>query len=252
MKLKPTEDLESIVLPIAAAMRAGKQGIPLSDSDMQKFQGVYALHKSLQGVFGDRLGSPVLVGGEIRMALMPDPSLANYTAGQFSAQLELTADQLKTNAASTDLLPHSKALTHVAFGKLLETISSVHRKSGTSLVVCFGGERYDAPVLEPTAFVEPNRPDELRMTSTFEITGIYRCWKGGPLGLYVGENRLLIELPADNANWHWGKIHDVLEQPTYLLGTLVRETKSSPWRPEAGARLERQEVMKQVMKIADA
>ena len=250
MKLKPTEDLESIAIPIAGAMAADKQGIPLSDSDMQKFQGVYGLHKALQGVFGDRLGSPVLVGGEIRMALMPDSSLANYTAGQFSAQLELTADQLKKNAASTDLLPHSKALTHVAFGKLLETISSVHRKSGTSLVVCFGGERYDAPVLEPTAFVQPNRPDDLRMTSTFDITGIHRGWKGGPFGLYVGENRLLVELPTDNAKWLWEKIHDVLEEPTYLVGTLVRETKASPWQPDAGARLEGQSVMKEMKTVA--
>ena len=250
MKRKPTEDLESIVIPIVDAVPAGKQGIPLSDSDIQKFQGIYGLHKGLQGMFGDRLGTPVLVGAEIRMSLLPDPSLANYTAGQFLAQLEVTAEQLKKNAARTEPLPHSKALTHVAAGKFLETVACVHRKSGTHLVVCFGGERYDAPVLEPTAFVEPNRPDELRMTSTFEITGIYRCWKGGPLGLYVGENRLLIELPADNANWHWGKIHDVLEQPTYLLGTLVRETKSSPWRPEAGARLERQSIMQEMKAVA--
>ena len=246
MKRKPTEDLESIVIPIADAMPAGKQGIPLSDSDMQKFQGVYALHKSLQGVFGDRLGSPVLIGGEIRMALMPDPSLANYTAGQFSAQLELTADQLRKNAASTDPLSHSKALAHPAFGKLLETISSVNRKSGTSLVVCSDGNRHEAPVLEPGAFVQPNRADELRMTSTFDVTGVHRCWKGGPSGLCVGENHLLVELPADNTRWQWEEIRDVLAQPTYLIGTLARESKSSPWRPEAGARLERQEVIKQV------
>jgi hypothetical protein len=203
-------------------------------------------------VFGDRLGTPVLVGREIRMALMPDPSLANYTAGQFSAQLEVTADQLKKNAARTEPLPHSKALTHVAVGKFLETVACVHRKSGTSLVVCFGGERYDAPVLEPTAFVQPNRPDDLRMTSNFEITGIHRCWKGGPSGLYVGENRLLVELPTDNAKWLWEKIHDVLEEPTYLVGTLVRETKSSPWQPDDGARLERQRVRQGMGVIAPA
>lgn len=252
MKRKPTEDMESIVLPIADAMRAGKQGIPLSDSDMQKFQGVYALHKSLQGVFGDRLGSPVLVGGEIRMALMPDPSLANYTAGQFSAQLELTADQLRKNAASTDPLPHSRALAHPAFGKLLETISSVNRKSGTSLVVCSGGNRIDAPVLDPGAFVQPDRPDDLRMNGAFEIVGIRRCWKGGSLGLYVGENGLLVELPTDGAKWRWDAVHDVLEQPTYLSGTLVRRSKAHPWRIEAGSRLERQIVMQGMGAIAPA
>lgn len=251
MKLKPTEDLESIAIPIADAVPVGKQGIPLSDSDMHKFQGIYGLHKGLQGVFGDRLGTPVLVGAEIRMSLLPDPSLANYTAGQFLAQLEVTAAQLKKNAERTEPLPHSKALTQVAMGKFLETVSSVHRKSGTSLVVCSGGERNDAPVLEPTAFVQPNRPDDLQMTSTFEITGIHRCWKGGPFGLYVGENGLLVELPADNANWTWEQIHDVLEQPTSLVGTLVRGTKSSPWRPAAGARLERQSVMKAITGVVE-
>ena len=252
MKVKPNDTFEGIAIPIAAAGRTGNQEVQLSDSDMQKFQGVYGLYKALQGVFKDRLGNPLLAGSEIRMELKADPSLADYTADRFSEQLEVTADQLKKNSARQDPLPHSKALSHVAAGKLLETVSSVHRKSGTSLVVCSGENRREAPVLDPTAFVQPERPDDLRMTGTFEISGVRRCWKGGSLGLYVSENGLLVELPVDDAKWRWEEVNDVLEQPTYLVGTLLRDSKSSPWRPEAGARLERQSVMGEIEAIAVA
>lgn len=244
MKMQRNQIFEGIAIPIAAAGRTGSQDVPLTDSDLQKLQGIYGLYKGLQAVFKDRLGNPVLAGCEIRIDLKADPSLAGYTADRFSEQLEVTADQLKKNSARNEPLPHSKALTHVAAGKLLETLSSVHRKSGTSLIVCSGENRREAPVLDPTSFIQPERPDDLRMTGTFEITGVRRCWKGGSFGLYVGENGLLVELPVDDAKWRWEEVSDVLEQPTHLVGTLLRDSKSSPWRPEAGARLERQSVLK--------
>lgn len=245
MKSNRKSGFEGIILPLAAGGSTGGPETPLSDSDLQKLQGIYGLYKELRAVLEDRLGDPMLLGSEIRMALNPDPSLANYTADQLFAQLELTAAQLKKNAARTAPLPYGKALTHASIGKLLETLSSSHRKSGTSLVVCSGDNRFEAPILESSAFIQPGRPEDLRMTGTFEITGVRRSWKGGPLGLYIGENVLLLELPTDDARWDWKAVHDVLEQPTHLVGTVVRESKSSPWRPDAGARLERQGLIKE-------
>jgi F420-0:gamma-glutamyl ligase len=54
---------------------------------------------------------------------------------------------------------------------------------------------------------------------------------------------LLLQLPPDDPDWSWDAIRDALEQPTYLVGTLVRDSKSSPWRPDEGAGLVRQAVL---------
>ena len=252
MKLKRNPGFEGIAIPIAATGPVSNDEIHLSDSDMQRFKGIYDLHKRLQAVFKDRLGAPILVGAEIRMALMHDSALGNYTADQFSAHLLLTAEQLRNNALLPAPLSHGKALKHVVIGKLLETLSYGFSKSGTSLIICSNGGDTEAPILEPTAFVQPDRADDLQMTGSFEITGVRRSWKGGSLGLYLGENVLLVELPIDDTKWGWEAVHDVLEERNYLIGTLVRDSKSSPWRPNASARINRQEVMKKFETVTAA
>lgn len=243
MKKEFKTQQDCIVLAITQNAPTESGEIPLSDSDMNQLHGVIPIYKSLHCVFKDRLGQPVLVGGEIRIALLADASLACYSTEQFLTQIELTATELRRNSNREKPLPHSKALKHVAFGKLLESVSTAQRKHGTALGICSDGKQYECPILEPGAFVQPDRPDELRMTGSFEITGVRRRWSGGPLGLYVGDNGLLVELPGDDPAWGWNMVHDALEQPTYFVGSLVRETKSSPWRPDTGARLERQNVV---------
>lgn len=250
MKKEVNQPFEGMMFVVAKApARDGET--PLSDSDLNQLQGVNPIYKSLQAVFKDRLAQPVLVATCIRITLLCDASMAGYSMSFFLAQLEVTAAQLKKNADRSRPLPHSKALTHVAFGKLLEAVSTAYRKHGTSLLICSDGKAFECPILEPGAFVQPERPDELRMTGSFEITGVRRRWSGGSLGLYVGDNGLLVELPGDNPEWAWDKVHDALEQPTYFVGSLVRETKASPWQPDAGAKLERQTIMPG-MKLAAA
>jgi hypothetical protein len=243
MKVKMKPSFEGMMFAIARQDPTENGEIPLSDSDMNQLHGVNTVYKALSCVFKDRLAQPVLVGASIRIALLADASMAGYSMEQFLAQAELTAAQLQKNADRNRPLPHSRALKHVAFGKLLESVSTAYRKHGTKLTVCREEGLSECPILAPGAFVQPDRPDELKLTGSFEIIGVRRRWSGGALGLYVGDNGLLVELPGDDPNWGWDKVHDALEQPTYFVGSLVRETKSSPWRPDAGAKLERQTVM---------
>lgn len=243
MSRESNSSFDGIVLAITQHTPTDSGEIPLSDSDMNQLHGVNKIYRGLLSIFRNRLGQPLLVGGEIRIALLPDSSLASNSTGQLLTQIERTATELRTNASREQPLPHSKALKHVAFGKFLECVSTANRKHGTILDICNDGNRFECPILEPGDFVQPDRPDELRMTGSFEITGVHRRWSGGPLGLYVGDNRLLVELPGDSPDWGWDKVQDVLQQPTYLIGSLVRETKSSPWMPLSGAKLERQTVM---------
>ena len=243
MKKKMNPPFEGMMFAIAHQNPKENGEIPLSDSDMAQLHGVNTIYKALSCVFKGRLAQPVLVGASIRIALLSDASTAGYSIEQFLAQAELTAVQLKKNADRSPPLPHTKALKHVAFGKLLESVSTANRKHGTTLVICRDDQQSECPILPPGAFVQPDRPDELKLTGTFEITGVRRRWSGGALGLYVGDNGLLVDLPSDRPEWSWDKVHDALEQPTYLVGSLVRETKSSPWRPDARSKLERQTVM---------
>lgn len=241
-KVKKTP-FEGLMFTIAQQDPKENGEIPLSDADMDQLHGVNTIYKALSCVFKDRIAQPVLLGATIRIAVLADTSMAGYSMDQFLSQAELTAAQLRKNADRSPPLPHSRALKHVALGKLLESVSTAHRKHGTTLVICRDDLQSECPILPPGAFVQPDRPDELRLTGSFEIIGVRRRWSGGSLGLYVGDNGLLVELPGDNPEWSWDKVHDALEQPTYFVGSLIRDTKSSPWRPDAGARLERQTVM---------
>lgn len=234
---------EGLMFAIAEQEPKENGEIPLSDTDMDQLHGVNTIYKALSCVFKDRLTQPVLVGASIRIAILPDAGTGGYSMDQFLAQAELTATQLRKNADRNPPLPHSKALKHVGFGKFMESVSTANRKHGTRLVICQGNQHSDFPILPPGAFVQPDRLDELRLTGSFEVVGVRRRWNEGSLGLYVGDNALLVELPGDNPAWCWEMVHDALEQPTYFVGSLVRETKSSPWRPDAGAKLERQTVM---------
>jgi hypothetical protein len=242
MSRKHNKIYEGIAIPLATGASAEDAFVKLSESDISRFKGVVPIYRSLRRMLKARLGDPILVDGEIRMGLH-SADIISYTAGQFLAELTVTADQLRKNGQRQAPWPHSKALTHVAIGEVLESVASEYRRAGTTVLVCTEEGTAQVPILEPEDFIQPARPDELRMTGNHEVTGLQRRWCGGPHGVYVGENSLLLQLPPDDPDWSWDAIRDALEQPTYLVGTLVRDSKSTPWRPDEGARLVRQAVL---------
>ena len=95
------------------------------------------------------------------------------------------------------------------------------------------------PVLEAADFIQPETACENQQSGTFPVFGLRRDDRRGHR-LIVTENDLHVVLSADDPSWKWEEVHDVLECPTVLVGTLVRESKSHPWTLLDGAKLVRQ------------
>lgn len=239
----PLVDSDYFAIPLSSTAAPRGEAVPLSVDDIAAFPGVVQIFRALRKAHGDQLGSPVLVAGEIRMALCPCADLVPRSAQSIHASFMSTAEELKRNAERDQPLPLGKALSDAAAGKVLDAVSTANRKTGTQLLLRTEGTEFTVPALAPGHFVEVRDEERLQRTDTFPVVGLRRGWRSEPHGLWVGENALPVTLPANDPRWAWEQIRDVLEQPTFLLGTLVREGRSSPWMPGKQSRLERQGVL---------
>ena len=216
------------------------RGTRMSVDDIAGFPGVVQIYRALRKAHGDQLGPPLLVGGEIRLGLCPSADLAPRSAEAIHASFICTAQELERNANREQPLPLGKVLSDAAAAKVLDAVSTATRKAGTQLFLRTEDSEFVVPTLAPEHFLEARQDEQVQRTDTFQVVGLRRGWRCEPHGLWVGENALPVVLPANDPRWAWEQIHDVLEQPTFLVGTLVRESRSSPWMPGEPSRLERQ------------
>lgn len=253
MSMKRSKELfTGLSLPLAAHHAASGEAMGLSDNDISCLEGISPLYRVMRTTFKDKLGNPHLVGAEIRMALLTKEGEIAYTAAQVLEDLLLTAEQLKANAKLKQPLPLSKVVSHMGLGKVLNSLSTANRKSGTRLVVCTEEGNAEAPVLDPGDFIEPVREDLQSQTGTFRITGLYRDDQSNQCGFLLTRSRVLVLLSYEDPRWSWSIIKNALDMPTYLVGTIARASKSSDWMPEQGARLESQEVFEEMHNVETA
>ena len=225
---------DSIVLALAE-ISAHDGPIPLSDSDLKRFNGAEPAYSAIKRILGNRLSLPILDGATITMVALPDgDKLVPYTIRTFHDELILTAKQLRENANSNNPLPHSVAIKHAGLVPVLQTVSRVSRAFGLEVSILMDGKSEPVPVVAPADFHEPDRDDELRKSGTFTICGLIRNDARGH-EFFVTENQLRVRLPAGDPRWTWDKVHYVLEEPTILEATLVRESKPNPWTIDESA-----------------
>lgn len=231
---------EYFAIPLSSTVAPHGEAVPLSVDDIAGFPGVVQIYRALRKAHGDQLGPPLLVGGEIRLGLCPSADLAPRSAEAIHASFICTAQELERNANREQPLPLGKVLSDAAAAKVLDAVSTATRKAGTQLFLRTEDSEFVVPTLAPEHFLEARQDEQVQRTDTFQVVGLRRGWRCEPHGLWVGENALPVVLPANDPRWSWEQIHDVLEQPTFLVGTLVRESRSSPWMPGEPSRLERQ------------
>lgn len=250
--MESTKPFIGFSLPLTTDAADSGGPVKLSEDDMSKLEGINPLYRAMRATFKDSLGSPTLVGAEIRLALQAEEGAIAYSASQLLADLILTAEQLTANAARAQPLAHAQILSHTGMGKVLEALCTAHRKGSTRLVVCTEEGKADAPVLNPGDFIQPLREDQQSQTSTFRITGLYKDDATGDYGFFLTSSLVLVHLPKDHPSWTWNKIQNALVRPTYLIGTIARAGKTSTWMPQADARLDWQEVFPQFQEVETA
>ena len=252
MKIERNESFTGLYIPLAAHRATIAEAVELTERDMSGLEGVSPLYRTMRTMFKNKLGNPRLVGPEIRMTLLVHEGEISYTAAQVLDDLLLTAAQVQANAKLEQPLPLSQVVGHLGMCKVLNALSAANRKSGTRLFVRTDGGDTEAPILDPGDFVEPVREDVLSQTGTFRITGLFRDAESRQYGLLLTRSRVLVLLPLDDPRWSWDRIKDVLDMPSHLVGTIVREGKSSEWMPERDARIEGQRELEGMLQVETA
>lgn len=226
----PTQQVLEGSIALALAESSANDGpVLLSDADLKRFNGAEPIYSAVKKALGKRLAQPILEGATIKIYIHSDNKrLFPQTIADLRDELERTAKQLIDNANSEAPRPHSVAIKNVALVQILQAVSRANRSFGLNMSIELGGESTFVPVLNPLDFSEPDQGDELRKTGVFLIRGLIRNDVRGH-ELIVTDNELRVRLPAGDPRWTWERIHHVLEEPTSLEATLVRESKGNPW-----------------------
>lgn len=226
----PTQQVLEGSIKLALAERSANDGpILLSDTDLKRFNGAEPIYSALKKALGNRLAQAILDGATIKMGVISDNKrLFPQTMADLRDELERTAKELIDNANSKNPRPHSVAIKNAALVPVLQAVSRANRSFGLNMSIELDGESTFVPVLNPLDFSEPDQGDELRKTGVFLIRGLIRNDVRGH-ELIVTDNELRVRLPAGDPRWTWERIHHVLEEPTSLEATLVRESKGNPW-----------------------
>ena len=225
---------DSIVLALAES--SDHDGpIPLSDADLKRFNGAEPIYSAIKKTLGNCLAPPILNGATITIFVLRDADkVLPHTLKTYHDELVLTAAQLSENANSKLPRPHSVAIKHGGLVPVLQTASRVNRSFGLEVSIFMDGKSVPVPGVAPSDFYEPDRDEELRKSGTFTICGLMRNDARGH-EFFVTENQLRVRLPAGDPRWTWDKVHNVLEEPTMLEATLVRESKANPWTIDESA-----------------
>lgn len=236
---------ESIVL-LFADPEPHEDSVVVPDENLKRFGGVHPLYKAFRQAFGDRLAMPLMEIGMLRMYVRAEEREGlEYGLNAMLDDLESTAVELRRNADLDKPLPFATAVRRPTLVGVLQAASRAYHCFGLGAYIDTPQGQHQIPVLNPADFTQPEPDGELRKTGTFLITGLRR---GDVCGhkLIVTENNVFVDLPKDHSRWAWSKIHDALESSTYLVGSIVRESKAHSWTPDKSARLEGEQEFKEV------
>ena len=228
---------DSFVIPLTNVCEELSRRIEMTEDDLKKMRGVYPIYKAIAAALGNRLGPPLLCGSDVRLEVCPDQKDLSYNLAELVVDLHNTAAKLHANANRDTPLPHGKIVKRPVLVRILEAGSKAHHAFGLTARAEINDKHNALPILDPGDFVEPEVDGELRKTGSFLVTGLRRNDHKGD-GLFITENELPVSLPADSCHWRWQSIRDALDHKTHLVGTIVRESKSHPWMPAEGARLQ--------------
>lgn len=239
MKMNDISLQEQILVTLFGDTPITANTLTVTENDMKKMRGVWPLYHSYKDALGPRVQKAQLVGNVLQFDILPDETAVKYTMKDFVSDLNRTSEQLRANANSEQPLPHSVAIRKPYLVAVLKAVQSAAANYGLVGSVVTSEGPAEIAVLEAADFTQPETGNDNQQTGTFFVFGLRRDDRRGHR-LLVTDNELWVALPAEDPSWQWAEIHDVLDCPTVLQGTLARESKSHPWTLLHGAKLVRQ------------
>lgn len=166
--------------------------IELDKDAMEKLGDIPRVLRAFAKSFGARLGSPILWGGSVHLAIIDNDQLIGF-AGDFAGALIKTAGEIEQNSQRTPPLRLAQAASNPNCVEVLRALSTTHEKSGLIASIYVQGVAVDLPQLKPSAFTEPG-PDG--SNNRFLRTSLIGVCKPKPdANVLLLSDRSTLELP---------------------------------------------------------
>lgn len=205
------------------------EGILLTDADLASMSGVKPIVVGLRKAFKNKLAPAVLADGAVFLACLKDGETMPLAAAQVIADMSETVADLERNASQEHPAPIEQVTKSAGLVDVLEVAADSFRKHGARLVVEHEVGDWEIPILDPSVFVRPERPETLEMEGTYSVRGYFCDEQTGGLILLIGASKLEIALPLNDAKWALPNIWWAANNTTYLVARLQRISRHARW-----------------------
>lgn len=188
-------------------------------------------------VLGSQIDKPYFDWPVLRLDFLPNHDHFTLSPEAFVDGLILVASELKVNAKLPQPLPLNKAVTNFSFVPILRAISNYNTEARFEK----GNSSRILPVLDVNDFNEPTKTDSNKKMRSHKIMGLYRSLdKNIGHGVYLSDENIFVRFPANDPQWTWDKIHDILNFDSWLEVGIERDKKGGVWHPVKNSTILRQ------------
>lgn len=236
MTAQNDQEFPQFVLCLTASAESVSGETPLSEDDIDKLPCVAKCLNALRKFLPEDLASETSLRGAaiILRAFPSDESAPDFgvtqaheRCGEVVNALTKTAGEVRANATLAQPLPLAKAVTLPTALPLLKALAGASEDSLLEVELVAGNVRRTLPILEMVDFSAGDEGEKQTDVGEHRIKGLIRGNQREPHQLILVSGSI-VNLPASVA-WAWERIHDVLEIPTWLVGTLTRTRDRGPW-----------------------
>lgn len=236
MTIQNDQDFPQFVFGLTASTESASGETPLSEDDIDKLPCVAKCLNALRKFLPEDLASETSLRGAaiILRAFPSDESApdfgvaqAHQLCGEVVNALTRTADEVRANAILAQPFPLAKAVTLPTALSLLKALAGASEDSLLEVELVAGNLRRTLPILEMVDFSAGDESEKQTDVGEHRIKGLVRGNQREPHQLILVSGSI-VDLP-ESAAWAWERIHDVLEIPTWLVGTLTRTRDRGPW-----------------------
>lgn len=215
----------------------GKAGFKRSDLD---YLGKLSLLTSaLDSALGNRLTIPYFDLHDLRIDFLPTDNPLALSPEAIVDELMMTANELKLNAVKQNPLPSNNAVTFKTYVPILYAIA---KQNATVIYKSSLGSKM-IPILSLKDFIPDVCSDLIERKETFLISGAHKSTKiGVGHGLLLTDEKIFVQLPADDPKWALEYIEDVLRFTCYLEHGIYKNIKKdNAWHPYPNSKIVRQD-----------
>lgn len=208
-------------------------------NDLEYFGKISQLSSALDSAFGNRITRSYIDWPDLRIDFLPTDNPLALSPDAIVDELMMTANELKLNAVKQNPLPSNNAVTFKTYVPVLYAIA---KQNATVIYKSSLGSKM-IPILNLKDFISDICNELIERKETFLISGAYKSTKKGVgHGLYLTDEKIFVQLPADDPKWALENIEDVLRFTCYLEHGIYKNVKKdNVWHPYPNSKIVRQE-----------